>query len=190
MLALHLKAAQPTVTAAECDATEEASTYREAALFLDECKSDLALARVALLAKVNAARRAQLESGQACPSIPVPTSDGARVLVVYRESYKGIDGENIPALRAAFGERYPLYCEERETVKLRKGVSVAQLQDVLGDEGYAALSALLDVTSDVCCRKGAPALAAKLYAKGQTEEADDLLTLVQACMSAPQVRAK
>ena len=166
-----------------------ASTYRLAAVALDQAKARLAIAKEELLEAVTPVRQAKLQSGKA-QSVRVFTDDGASLSVVWTERYRALSADNIPALQAAFGDSYSLLCDDRESVSLAADTDLAKLEAAIGADALDKLMPLLQVKAQVVPRKGAYKAAADLYARGQKEMADDLLAMLDACAYSPSVRAK
>lgn len=171
-------------------ARAEATEYRRLVLLLDELKAEVGLAKQPLIAAVSAHRRALLASGTPVKTVRVPTDGGHTLLVLFTERYGGVGMEDESALRAAFGSQYDLFAEPTETIKGRAGITAAALEDAVGPEAWARLRPMLTIKAEVRPRKGAPEQIAKLYAEGNTDLADDLLTFVDACSQSPSVRAK
>ena len=188
-LKLNIKAASKNSGAATPpdEASKLASRYRELSKQLDSIEADAKLVRAELLSVVNEFRNERLTRGQADTSIPVYTTDGNKVLVVYPEKYKSLSDDNIPALKEAYGENYPLFVEEVESIALRDDVSLTQLKGVCG-KNFDAVMALIDVKHSVKPRKGAFTQVAELYKSGKAAAAEDLLTFIDATIGSPTVR--
>jgi len=163
--------------------------YRDAAALADEADAQRKVLRAQLLEKVAPRLDAQLRSGIADSTLKVEV-EGGRVLIVTAEKWSTLPEENIAALREAFGSFYSLYCEERESVKLKPGVTLAQLRGSVGAASWLMLEPLLAVERGVAPRKGATAHVAKLYAEGKVDAADNLRLLITACSNEPTVRTK
>ena len=160
---------------------------------MDALKARLAIARDELLDVVNSERDKMLRKGEPGTSIKIPTLDGNRVMVVYQERFRGLDAENVPALKGAFGTEYDLLCEVSTKIGLRKGATLKSLETTIGKAAFAKLQGLLDVSESVAPRKGAFDQIARLFAEGtkkSKEKAEDLTQFVDATVSSPQVRAK
>jgi hypothetical protein len=171
--------------------SEVATRYADAAAMLEEAKAELAIEREALLATVAVEREARLEAGDH-GSISLPTASGGRVMVVFRESYKGVSVDNRDTLREAFGEDYSLHCEEVRSLSFKRGLSMDALVAAVGQDAVDVLVAAGFVTekSELRPRSGAYERIAKLHESGQSETARDLAEFVSACVSSPQVRVK
>jgi hypothetical protein len=192
-LKLNLKAAaarSASVTKPAHTATAEATKYRDLAIRMDELKAELEVARDELLGIVDAEKDAKVRAGEEVTSIKVPTDDGNRVLVVYTEKFKHLDIENVGELKAAFGADYTLVVEEHETLTFNAGVSIAAIEKAIGKPALTKLTALLSVKESVTPRKGAVKECSRLFREGETEKGEDLLTLLEATLYSPQVRAK
>ena len=151
------------------DLATAARDYRDAHLDAKEAAAAKLIAREPLEAAALIQRTAQIESGDATTTIEVPV-DGNKVQIIYQERYKSISIEHVPALREAFGDRYALYCDEVETVKMAKGVTADSLRAALGDEAFALIADKFATTTTraVKPRKGTIAQLAELHARGET----------------------
>lgn len=181
---------EPTAPPVDRDVSVAAARYRDSAALFDEAEALKKIDRAALLELVVPRWKAQLDSGVPDGTVKIPTPDGARVLVIYVEKFKALDAANIPMLRDAFGEGYPLFCEETTTTELAKGTTLAEIVSAIGIEAAERLAPLLATTTTVAPRKGAIAHVAGLRKNGLDDEADDLFTLIEATINQPTVRAK
>ena len=150
----------------------------------DEAKTLHDSAVAELVAEARALRAAELRSGV------VTNLKCGRVQVVHRESFRGISGENIPGLRAAFRGQFARVVEEETKVAFAKGTTLAAIEAAVGPEAFDALAGLLTITESVKPRKGASEACAEMFRNGETEMAEDLRKFIEACASAPQVRVK
>jgi hypothetical protein len=191
-LSLILKTAKTTpttTTPTTTEAVDAAVTYRDLVAELDALRARLEVARADLMTHAEGMRTAALEAGDAS-NIKINTGDGGKVQIIYTERYSGLDVANLPLLKDAFGSSVDRYVDTSEEVKLRKGVSLADIEAAAGKAAAKRLSALLEVKRQVKPRKGAFAEAAALFRSGEVERARDLLTFAQACATRPTVRAK
>ena len=188
-LKLNIKSASKNASTATPpeEASRLATQYRDLSKKLDTLEASAKLVRAELLTVVNEYRNERLARGQSDTSIPVQTTDGNKVLVIYPEKYKALGDDNIPALQEAYGDKYALYVEEVETITLREDVSLAQLKSVCG-KNFDAVMAFIDVKRTVKPRKGAFVHVADLYKDGKVAAAEDLLTFVDATIGSPSVR--
>lgn len=193
-LALKLKTAPKTVAvkqAADLSAATEAATeYRNLAAKKDEIEAQMEVARESMMEVVSDVRLDLMRGGENVTSLDVPTSDGNRVKVVYQERWSLLSDENIPALKASFGNDYNVLVEEAEEISLRKGLEMVELEKALGKTAFAALQGFLEVKKGVKPAKGANGEIARLFARKKANRANDLLTFCEACAAKPQVRAK
>ena len=183
-LELILKARKsdaPTPSGEVVTLCEELQVARE---MFDEAKALHDSAVAELVAEARALRAAELRSGI------VANLQHGKVQVVWRESFRGISSENIPALRAAFDGLYARVVEEDVKVAFTKGTTLAAIESAIGAEAFDALSGLLTVTETVKPRKGATEACAELFRTANPNTAEDLLQFIEACTSAPQVRVK
>lgn len=171
-------------------AIQAATEYRAAALDFDTAKANLATKREGLMIIVEPEREKSLRNGTADTSLDIPTTDGNRVKVVFQERFRGIDPSNKAALLTAFGSEYSGLVGETQTVTFRRGTDLSAIENALGKGAMKKLLALLVVKEAVSPKKGAYENVAKLFAKGETDMAEDLLMFANACASSPQVRAK
>lgn len=212
-LSLILKTAKTTpttTTPTTTEAVDAAMTYRDLVAELDAVRARLEVARADLMTHADTMRAAALEAGDAS-NIKINTPDGGKVQVIYTERYSGLDVANLPLLADAFGSSVDRYVDSTEECKLKKGVtladieatsvSLADIEAVCGkaaakklapllDASAARLCALIEVKCQVKPRKGAFSEAAALFRSGEVERARDLLTFAQACATRPTVRAK
>lgn len=191
-LSLILKTAKTTpttTTPTTTEAVDAAMTYRDLVAELDAVRARLEVARADLMTHAEGMRAAALEAGDAS-NIKINTGDGGKVQVIYTERYSGLDVANLPLLADAFGDALDRYVDTSEEVKLRKGVTLADIEAAAGKAAAKRLSALLEVKRQVRPRKGAFSEAAALFRSGEVERARDLLTFAQACATRPTVRAK
>ena len=191
-LSLILKTAKTTptkTTPTTTEAVDAATTYRDLVAELDVLRAQLEVARADLMIHADTMRADALASGDAS-NIKITTPDGGKVQVIYTERYSGLDVANLPLLADAFGDALDRYVDSTEEVKLRKGVSLADIEAAAGKAAAKRLAALLEVKRQVKPRKGAFAEAAALFRSGEVERARDLLTFAQACATRPTVRAK
>lgn len=194
-LKLSLKAATKSTPAkaaapvASSEAMEAATEYRTVALEMDRVKAELAVARDALMDIVGGIREDALRGGTV-ENVKIPTTDGAKVQVIYQERFSGLDAENAPALKGAFGKDYKVLVNESAKVGLRRGTTLEDIEAAIGKAAAKKLMAVLDVTEQVSPAKGAYAAIANLFKKGDDEKAEDLLMFTTACAARPSVRAK
>lgn len=180
-LTLKSKPATPAPSGEIVHLCEEMTAARE---LLDEAKALADAAQAALLGEARALRAAELRSGV------VTNLKCGRVQVVHRESFRGISGENIPGLRAAFRGQFARVVEEETKVGFKKGTTLEAIEAAVGPGGFIALLELLSITESVKPRKGATEACAEMFRNGETEMAEDLRKFIEACISAPQVRVK
>jgi hypothetical protein len=138
---------------------------------------------------VGSIREDALRSGKV-ENVKIPTHDGNKVQVIYQERFRGLDAENVPALKSAFGADYAVVCNENEKVGLRRGTTLSDIESTIGKAASKKLLAVLDVVEQVAPAKGAFKAIASLFKKGEEEKAEDLMMFVEACASSPSVRAK
>jgi hypothetical protein len=194
-LKLSLKAAttkttpKTTAPVASSEAMAAATEYRNIALEMDRVKAELAVAREALMDIVGDVREDALRSG-VVENVKIPTSDGNKVQVIYQERFSGLDAENVPALKGAFGKDYKVLVNESAKVGLRRGTTMEDIESAIGKAAAKKLLAVLDVTEQVSPAKGAYKAIANLFKKGDDEKAEDLLMFTTACAARPSVRAK
>lgn len=194
-LSLSLKAATKSSPAkaaapvASSEAMAAATEYRNIALEMDRVKAELAVARDALMEIVGDVREDALRKG-VVENVKIPTSDGAKVQVIYQERFSGLDAENKPALQGAFGSDYAVLVNESAKLGLRSGTTMADIEAAIGKAAAKKLLACLDVTEQVAPAKGAYKAIANLFKKGEDEKAEDLLMFTTACAARPSVRAK
>ena len=193
-LKLSLKAAKTPATkgaapVADSAAMDAASEYRALALEMDRLKAELAVKREVLMDVVGSIREDALRGGTV-ENLKIPTHDGNKVQVIYQERFRGLDAENIPALKGAFGKDYTVLCDESSKVGLRRGTKMADIEAAIGKAASKKLLAVMDVTEQVAPAKGAFAAIANLFKKGDDGKAEDLMMFVDATASQPQVRAK
>lgn len=193
---------EPTAPPVDRDVSAAAARYRDSAALFDEAEALKKIDRASLLELVVPRWKAQLDSGVPDATVKIPTPDGKRVLVMYVEKFKQLDGENIAPLKYTFGPCYSLFCEEATTTELVKGTTLAEIEravcSCMNDDDprvqvadvLAALGKLLVTTTTVAPRKGAIAHVAHLRKQGLDEDADDLFTLIEATINQPTVRAK
>jgi hypothetical protein len=180
------------------DAMAEASAYRTVALEMDELKARVTLAKAPLLDKAEEFREAELRLGKPVKSLKVPTgvlakdewvADGNQVMVLFTERYKDSPHEE-GDLREAFGDKFDLFVESVESVKSRSGITAKAIQQAIGEEAWAKLLPLIEVSTGLRPRKGAAEQVARMFAHGEAEMAEDLMCFVGDSSQAPSVRVK
>lgn len=113
------------------------------------------------------------------------------IVFAWRETYTTpkIDAAD---LLPGLGEHAARFTRRYEQVKLDKGVTLAVLRKVIGDDALDALVEcdLIDVKIGVLPTKGAMAGVAELFALGEEDAAAALFALVDANAPAPQCKTK
>ena len=137
-----------------------------------------------LVAEARAIRSAELRSGI------VRGIKHGKVHVVWRESFSGMLTDNIPPFRRVFGDQYARVIEEETKVVLKKGTTLAAIEAAIGPEARDALSELLTITECVKPRKGASEACAEMFRNGDSERGEELLQIIEHCISIPQVKTK
>lgn len=192
-MALNLKVKAPkkaTPSRPESAAVQQAARLRELLMEFETIKSQVEVARDELLAIVNEEWNTKIRKGEDVTSVNAPTGDGNRILVVYNERFKTLDRENIEALRASFGEHYPVLVEEVQDITFREGVNMTAIETVIGHEAVSKLRGLIDVKEGVSPKKGVFKETARLFREGKADVGEDALTFLSATVYSPQVRAK
>lgn len=170
--------------------TEEqdvATQYRNVALQVAELTATLKILRADVLAQATAMRADQTDK-QAMTCIP--TADGKRVAIVWRETYKDIKPDEKARLQAAFGAQYPRFVDETESVSLVAGTRLAAIKRAVQDADMDAMLDLLKVTHGLRPRKGSVQEVALLETEGELDLAADLQSFIDECLTSPQVKHK
>jgi hypothetical protein len=184
VLTLAIAGVNPIPSVPDPDGQVQATVTRLRTLraTIETATADATLVSADLAQRATVVYRAELRAGRAPTSVAI--GDGK---VVFRESWKAIDAVNADPLRAAFGDAFPALFREAESVKLRKGVSVADIQKAAG-RAWGAVSALLDVATTIEPVEGFSAATAAMFADERVDLAEAALSVSDQARNAPQVR--
>ena len=105
-----------------------------------------------LVSRVAKRRKTAERQGSFHKTCTVSVGSGAAdVQVIWADKYSVLPVKSEPLLRKAFGKDYGEYFHKAAGVKPRKGkkFTIASLKEHFGDEGYAKLCELFDVSEDL-----------------------------------------